>query len=222
MRMNQALSVLGALLMLTVVGCATTPVCQIYFVPIGTFPDTMTQDLIRHYDQTLNLRIQPLQALPVTDDMVDPTRKQLIGEEVIRKMKEQWPDLATDPNVRLLGMTGDDMFIRSKQWHFAFALRKEGRFALVSKYRMDPTFFKLPPNDDVMVTRLRKMLTKQIGLQYYGLPDRQEKTSVLFSPIMGLDDLDAIAPEFDSVDRERIAQLPRPCPMPPQPTKPAT
>jgi hypothetical protein len=53
------------------------------------------------------------------------------------------------------------------------------------------------------------------------LPDRQEKTSVLFSPIMGLDDLDAIAPDFDAVDRQRIAQLPRPCPMPPQPTKPA-
>jgi predicted Zn-dependent protease len=219
--MDRTLSVLGAVLMLTVVGCTTAPVCQIYFVPVGTFPDTMTQDLIHHYDQTLSLRIRPLPVLPVTDDMMDPARKQLIGEEVIRKMKERWPDLATDPNVRLLGMTGDDMFIRSKQWYFAFALREEGRFALVSKYRMDPTFFSLPPNDDVMITRLRKMLTKQIGLQYYALPDRQETTSVLFSPIMGLDDLDAIAPDFDAVDRQRIAQLPRPCPMPPQPTKPA-
>lgn len=219
--MDRALSILGALLMLTVIGCATAPVCQIYFVPIGAFPDTMTQDLIRHYDQTLHLRIRPLPALPVTDDMVDQAREQLIGEEVIRKMKEQWPDLATDPNVRLLGMTGDDMFIRSKQWHFAFALREEGRFALVSKHRMDPTFFKLPPNDDVMIARMRKMLTKQIGLQYYGLPNRQEKTSVLFSSILGLDDLDAMSPEFDAIDRERIAQLPRPCPIQPQSTKPS-
>jgi hypothetical protein len=62
--MDRALSILGALLMLTVVGCATAPVCQIYFVPIGTFPDTMTQDLIRHYDQTLNLRIRPLRHFP--------------------------------------------------------------------------------------------------------------------------------------------------------------
>lgn len=219
--MDRTLSALGAVFMLTVVGCTTAPVCQIYFVPVGTFPDTITQDLIHHYDQTLSLRIRPLPVLPVTDDMMDPVRKQLIGEEVIRKMKERWPDLATNPNVRLLGMTGDDMFIRSKQWYFAFALREEGRFALVSKHRMDPTFFRLLPNDDVMITRLRKMLTKQIGLQYYGLPDRQEKTSVLFSPIMGLDDLDAIAADFDAVDRQRIAQLPRPCPMPPQPTKSA-
>jgi predicted Zn-dependent protease len=216
MKIDRALLVFGTVLMLTVVGCATTPVCQIYFVPVGTFPDTMTQDLIRHYDQTLNLRIRPLPVLPVTDDMMDPVRKQLIGEEVIRKMKARWPDLANDPNVRLLGMAGDDMFIRSKQWYFAFALREEGRFALVSKYRMDPIFFRLPPNDDVMVARLRKMVTKQIGLQYYGLPDREEKTSVLFSPIMGLDDLDAIAPDFDAVDRDRIAQLPRPCPIPPR------
>jgi predicted Zn-dependent protease len=209
-----------AIFMLAAVGCTTAPVCQIYFVPIGDFPETMTKDLMRHYDQTLQLRIRSLPALSVTDELVDPARKQLIGEEVIRKMKEQWPDLAADPNVRLLGMTADDMFTRSKQWYFAFALRKEGRFALVSKHRMDPTFFKLPPNDTVMVARLRKMLTKQIGLQYYGLPDRREKTSVLFSPILGLDDLDAIAPEFDDVDRKRIAQLPRPCPMPSQPTKP--
>ncbi|MGH7209070.1 MAG: hypothetical protein ACREIL_06780, partial [Nitrospiraceae bacterium] len=153
---------------------------------------------------------------PVTDDMIDPARRQLIGEEVIRRMKEQWPDLAVDPNVRLLGMTDEDMFIRSKQWHFAFAFRKEGRFAVVSKYRMDPTFLKLPPNDDLIVARLRKMLTKQIGLQYYGLPHRQEKTSVLFSPVLGLDDLDAISPEFDTLDRERIAQLARPCQIPTQ------
>jgi predicted Zn-dependent protease len=220
MKLHQAIAVLSALLMLTVVGCTITPVCQIYFVPIGTFPDTMTQNLIRHYDQTLKLRIRPLPALPVTDDMVDPIRKQLIGEEVIRKMKEQWPPLATDPNVKLFGITGEDMFIRSKQWYFAFALREEGRFALVSTHRMDHAFFKLPPNEDVMGTRLRKMLTKQIGLHYYGLPDRKEKTSVLFSPILGLDDLDAVASEFDTVDRERLAQLPRPCPMPSQPIKP--
>jgi hypothetical protein len=48
--MDRTLSVLGAVLMLTVVGCTTAPVCQIYFVPVGTFPDTMTQDLIHHYD----------------------------------------------------------------------------------------------------------------------------------------------------------------------------
>jgi predicted Zn-dependent protease len=203
------------MLVLATGGCTTAPVCQIYFVPIGAFPETMLKNLIRHYDQTLQLRIRPLPALPVTDDMMDQARKQLIGEEVIRKMKEQWPDLATDPNVRLFGLTGEDMFIRSKQWYFAFALREEGRFALVSTRRMDPAFFKLPPNDDVMATRLRKMLTKQIGLHYYGLPDRQEKTSVLFSPILGLDDLDAVASEFDAVDRERIAQLSQPCPIQP-------
>ena len=219
MRLRQTIAFLGAMLVLSTGGCTTPPVCQMYVVPIGAFPETMTKDLIRHYDQTLQLHIRPLPTLPVTADMVDSVRKQLIGEEVIRKMKEQWPALATDPNVRLFGLTGEDMFIRSKQWYFAFALREEGRFALVSTHRMDPTFFKLPPNENVMGTRLRKMLTKQIGLHYYGLLDRTEKTSVLFSPILGLDDLDAVASEFDAVDRERIAQLPRPCPMPSQPTR---
>lgn len=211
---------LGFVLMITAVGCATTPVCQMYVVPVGTVPDSLTQDLVRHYERTLSLRIRQLPAMTVTEDLIDPSRQQLIAEEVIRKIKEQWPDLAIDPNARLIGITDNDMFIRAKQWRFAFALRKEGRFAVVSNHRMNPTFFHLPPNDDLMTERLRKMILKQIGLQYYGLPNRQEKTSVLFSPVLGLDDLDAIAPEFDAVDRARIAALAQPCPVQAQTDKP--
>ena len=76
---------------------------------------------------------------------------------------------------------------------------------------MDPVSFGLPPNDGVLVRRLLKMTSKQIGLYFYELPERQEKSSVLYSPILGVDDLDEVSMDFDTVDKERIGQTARRC-----------
>lgn len=44
--------------------------------------------------------------------------------------------------------------------------------------------------------RLRKAVTKDLGILYYGLPLSKNPTSVLYDRIMGIDDLDAVAEEF--------------------------
>ncbi len=40
------------------------------------------------------------------------------------------------------------------------------------------------------------MITKNIGIMYYGLEQSSDRKSVLFGPILSLDDLDSIGEDF--------------------------
>ena len=185
--------------------------CQITFVPIGDFPSTSLQALASYYEQTLGLHIDVRPAIPFEESMIDRSRGQLIGEELINRMKAGFAAQAEDRRIMMVGFTRGDMYVRHKNWRFAFATREDGRFAAISTARMDPVSFGLPPNDGVLVRRLLKMTSKQIGLYFYLLPERQEKSSVLFSPILGVDDLDEVSMDFDAIDRGRIGQTARQC-----------
>lgn len=103
------------------------------------------------------------------------------------------------------------MYLQHKNWQFAFAGREAGRFAVISTARMDPQSFGLPKDEPALSGRLKKMVLKQVGLYFYGLPERSETTSVLFSPILGVDDLDAVAPDIDAADRARLADVKKSC-----------
>ena len=185
--------------------------CQITFVPIGDFPSASLQALANYYEETLGLRIDVRPAIPFEESMIDRSRRQLIGEELINRMKVSYPAQARNMRVMMMGFTRGDMYVRHKNWQFAFATREDGRFAAISTARMDPVNFGLPPNDDVLIRRLLKMTSKQIGLYFYSLPEREEKSSVLFSPILGVDDLDEVSLDFDAIDRGRIGQTARRC-----------
>jgi predicted Zn-dependent protease len=193
-------------------GCASSKhLCQITFVPIGNFPSASLQALASYYEQTLGLHIDVRSAIPFEESMMDRSRGQLIGEELVNGMKTGYPTQAQDRSVMMVGFTRGDMYVRHKDWRFAFATREDGRFAAISTVRMDPVSFGLPPNDGVLVRRLLKMTSKQIGLYFYELPERQEKSSVLYSPILSVDDLDEVSMDFDTIDRGRIEQTAKRC-----------
>ena len=217
MRKSRASKVFGILLLILLgsgmmQGCAPSKhLCQLTFVPIGDFPSPSLQALANYYEQTLGLRIDVRPAIPFEEVMIDRSRRQLIGEELIKRMKIAYPAQAGNMRIMMMGFTRGDMYVRHKNWQFAFATREDGRFAAVSTARMDPVNFGLPPNDDVLLRRLLKMTSKQIGLYFYALPEREEKSSVLFSPILGVDDLDEVSMDFDAIDRGRIGQTARKC-----------
>jgi predicted Zn-dependent protease len=88
------------------------------------------------------------------------------------------------------------MYIREYNWRFAFSWRQEGRFAVVSTARMDPVFFGRKRNDAILESRLRKMITKNIGLMYYGYFQSSDPKSVLYRSVLSIDDLDKIGEDF--------------------------
>jgi predicted Zn-dependent protease len=111
-------------------------------------------------------------------------------------MKRSNPKLVADPNAILIGLTDEDMYIRKKNWQFAFSYRTQGRFAVVSSARMNPVNFGGPADDELLDSRMRKMISKNIGILYYQLPANRNPKSVLYGGVMDVKDLDNMSEDF--------------------------
>jgi predicted Zn-dependent protease len=109
---------------------------------------------------------------------MDNRRNQLMAETLTNEMRGNFPELANDPKAILIGVTSQEMYLVSKNWRFAFGWRDATkRAAVVSTARMILRYgFNLFPNSEV---RLRKMVTKDIEILYYGLPPSDNPRSVL-------------------------------------------
>jgi predicted Zn-dependent protease len=107
---------------------------------------------------------------------------------------------AADPRTRIIGITFFDMFIEEMRgkWEFAFSLRSDDRrLAVISYARLDPAALGASPDDELMRSRLRKMVAKNIGIMCYGLRTTNNPRSVRFGNVLGVDDLDRMTEEFD-------------------------
>lgn len=172
------------------------PAARVYLVPLGAFPSERLTELVAYYKARLGLAIQTLPPLSLERAALDYGRQQLIAEECVAALKRRLPALGGDPRAIIIGLTTYDLYIRAYTWQWAFAFRQDNRLAVVSIARMDPANWGEAANADQLRTRLRKMVSKNLGLMYYGLPESSSRSSVLYGPILGLDDLDGIGESF--------------------------
>jgi len=172
------------------------PAARVYLVPVGQLPEKWVTDLVGYYRTKLGLALQPLPPLPLDRSALDHTRQQVIAEEAITLLRRRLPRLAADPHAVVLGLTAYDMYIRGTSWQWAFAFRQDAHFAVVSLARMDPANWGERPDEARLRTRLRKMMSKNLGIMVYDLPQSRDRRSVLYGPILSLADLDAIGEDF--------------------------
>jgi len=169
---------------------------KLYFIPLGNFSRAPLTRLVTYYKRKSGVSAISTAGLPLEFAAIDTLRRQVIAEEVVELMKRKYPKLAEDPNAILIGLTDQDMYIREKTWQFAFSYRTEGRFAVVSSARMNPVNLGEPADDDLLDRRMRKMVTKNIGLLYYLLPANNNPKSALYRNISGVEDLDNMGEDF--------------------------
>lgn len=165
----------------------------IYFVPINEFPDSEIEKLRAYYLREYNLEIQTLPRLSLNSSALDFDREQIIAEAVIASMKKEYYRLTQNSKAILIGLTAEDMYIGKYDWRFSFSYRESGKYAVVSNARMNLESFT---DASVPDARLRKMVTKNIGLLYYRLPPSEAPQSVLYKNVGGIDELDQMGEEF--------------------------
>ena len=179
---------------------AQTPSTRtLHLVGIGAARPELIEHLVSYFGRAFDLKIEVLPAMSLDTLAVDERRGQAVADELINTVRRRYARLARDANARVIGITPRDMYILSmqKQWTFAFSLRgKDQRFAVVSYARMDPVAFGAPPNEEVLRSRLRKMVMKNVGVLYYDLPLSSDPRSAMYRNILGIDDLDRMTEQF--------------------------
>jgi len=167
-----------------------------YFVPLGNFSSPATAELATYYKRKFGIGIVCLPAIPLDASTFDGHRHQLIAEDLIELIKRTYPKLAEDDDAVVIGLTDSDMYIREKTWQYAFSYWVDWRFAVVSNARMNPANLGRPASAELLNTRFRKMVMKNIGILYYQLPPNSNPKSVLYNSIDGIEELDGMGEEF--------------------------
>jgi predicted Zn-dependent protease len=174
------------------IGVPSPPVDRaVYLALFGDFPQDEADALVAHYLEKFDLAIEVLPSIPVPDGAMDTGRGQLIAERLIDAIAAH-EVVAEDPEAVVIGLTNVDMYIAAQDWNYAYGLRSGGTLAVVSSARMSDGF----ANEARQRQRLRKMVTKNIGILYYGLGVSDDPRSVLYRDILGPRDLDYASEDF--------------------------
>lgn len=202
--------VISLLLLSFVVGCAPTqpridppatavatkPV-DVWLIPLEGFPPPYAWELEQKFSAELGLEVRATVHAGRTPKMFSPSG-QMMAERVRDELKvplERLYDVT--PKTVFIVLTRDDLNNEAGGTRFVFATHFPGpRVSVVSMARMTNTFFGQPDSPAMTKLRLYKMVKKAIGLHYYGYGRTTDLNSVMYSPIMSLDDLDASGTRF--------------------------
>jgi archaemetzincin len=165
---------------------------RICLVPLGQISPALVQHLGNHYRDQYGLTITVLTPHAVPGSSVDPLREQVGAEMLIDHMEGIFPEAYRDPNVVLIAITPVDVYWEASHFRYVFGVRNspEDPKAVISTFRMMPETYGEPPNDDLLFSRARKLLSKYIGILFYGLSSSPDPQSPLYDSILGPDDLD--------------------------------
>jgi len=179
-------------------GCKDpVPIAKLYFAPIGSAPMDQIYDLVEHYQTKFNVHVQVLPKMDVGEPIFDSGRNQFIAEDLIQSMLRSYPNVARDESAVIIGITGQDMYPRGEDWQFCFGWRTPKlRAAVVSTARMDLHYPGEPGFEATVTKRLRKVVTKDIGILYYRKSVNGNPKSVLYSGILGIQELDQVSEDF--------------------------
>jgi predicted Zn-dependent protease len=177
----------------------TAPKPELYLVAIGEVPLDLINGLVSHFQMKFGVSIRTLPPLGFDQVTFDRQRSQVVADRLIQAVRFRHATLAKNPKTRVIGITPYDMYMEAmrEQWAFTFSMRTaDRRLAVVSYARMDPAHLGDVPDTALLRSRLRKMVTKNIGIMYFGLPASENPRSALFRNILSVDDLDRMTEDF--------------------------
>lgn len=179
----------------------------VYLIHLGE-PSTIDLAPLRdYYQQTLGLDVTILPPASLDSATFNIERQQLMAERVIDSMRHIVGSIADDKDAHVIGVVERDMYMEEFNWAYALNLRIDERLAVVSTARTMASAEAAAPQPDLVMSRLRKLVTKNIGVMLYRLSLNDDPTSIFFSQIDGAADLDRIDDGFErlQVEFKRVA-----------------
>jgi predicted Zn-dependent protease len=166
----------------------------VYLVSIGGVPEAILEYVAEYVHSKHGLDVRLLPPSPPHESAFDAERDQYITEVLLDGLQQQYPKSEPGDGSVVIGVLTDDVYILDRtDWAWAFGMRGDGGYAVVSTARMGSLD---EPIDPIVLSRLRKMVLRNIGVLYFGLPLNDDPLSVLYRDVLGVDDLDRMGEEF--------------------------
>ncbi len=134
---------------------------QLYLVPLGELSGADVKELADYARRRLGAKVQVLGGLPLTDAARDPrfpnSRPQ--GERLVEYMSATYQKLAAKPGVLMIGVA-QEFYVQGAAEPYPAYYAEGGRLAVISLDGLNPKTFCEPPDEGLLNSRLRKLLTK--------------------------------------------------------------
>jgi len=154
----------------------------LYFVPMGRQAISL-QSLADYYDKKFEIHVSVLHEVPLESGACLPTRNQCVAEEMILATKRANPKIAADPDATIIILTDEDLYARSLGWDWTYSFYSNYRFGVISTRRLDPTFWRDPPNEAWKLASTHQYLTSYIAYLYFHVPRSYDPTSIMYQPL---------------------------------------
>jgi YD repeat-containing protein len=169
---------------------------KVLLVPLGTADQGYFSWAPSYYKAKFGLEVQILPTIPLNASVWNSTRNQLIAEKLIDLMKQALPAEARDQSSILIGVTAADMYIGSYDWNYAINYREDGRFGVVSTARLQPLLFFQKWDRALVISRLQKMLNKNVYLLCFDVPLSNDDTSAVSGGVTSPAELDYMSDQI--------------------------
>lgn len=175
----------------------------VYLLPLDDFPFDYASQLARTLSEDLKINVRASLPMGTSDLSPFSDGTQYPAEDIIEKaykVRVRLSDRAE--HSALIVLTMRDINDKSRQLRFLFAQHdKSKQTSVISTARMRYGTPTQPATADMVFLRVYKMTKRTIGDQYMELPRSGNINDVMYSPIMSLDDLDALGIQYLGLNR---------------------
>ena len=131
----------------------------LWIVPVGAVEPVLSDYLAFTLPEVLGLSVHVFESPLAADDAYDPVRRQWDAGTLLKSLSQLHE---AESATRVLGVADLDLFIPILT--FVFGLAHLGaKEAVVSLHRLRPEFYGLPPDPDLLLTRLEKETLHELG-----------------------------------------------------------
>lgn len=170
---------------------------DIYLIPMEGISMAYASSLAKEIESRHGLRTKAITTMGRDAAMFSEEHRQYIANVIARHVNEVIKNLK-QPNEQpfVLVLTPNDINSEEFNLRFLFAAHYKG-LSVISTARIDPVNYGLPKDEKLRDARLMKLINKAIGQQVRHYPISTDRKTVMYGPIMGLDDLDSIGIWYD-------------------------
>jgi len=128
---------------------------RLKIVPLGKVPRNVLDEATEELRNTYGMVSEILPQIEIPKEYYNYLRHQYISPQVLEFLASRFTG-------RILGITSEDLYAGNLNFVFGQA-QLGGRVAVVSICRLNPTFYKNPPNEELFVQRAVKECIHEVG-----------------------------------------------------------
>ncbi len=174
---------------------------DVVLLPTDDFPAEYAADLAKQIARDTGLHLRAMPPLGMRDwhplangSQYDPAALKDIALPAIERMRKNYGG-----KVYVI-LTTRDIKNPDDDLRFVFAEHfPVPKISVISAARMTYWGKNMTAPSEIILARVHKMLLRTVGIQYYAMPRSADIHDIMFSPLLSLDDLDALTPNLNNV-----------------------